>query len=176
MRWVLIIGGVLAGLIVLVVVVGMLRPKGHVASTRARFTHSPDELWATLTDFEHWSEWNPEVKSVQRLPEQNGRTMLDVVGSWGAAATELTVWDPPRRLETQMNAGGFRGAWTYDLAPAPGGGTILTVTERGEVDNPLFRAMMIFHDNHATMIGFHHALAARFGESVEPVKLETAGG
>ena len=176
MRWALIIGGVLAGLMLLVVVVGMLRPKGHIASTRATFAHSPEELWATLSDFDHWAEWNPEVKSVERLPDRNGRTMLNVVGSWGAAATELAIWDPPFRLESRMNAGGFRGSWTYHLAPSPDGGTVLTVTERGEVDNPIFRTMMILRDNHATMIGFHRAIAARLGESVAPVKVEPPAG
>jgi hypothetical protein len=175
MRWVVIILAVLAGIVLLLVVVGLLRPKGHVARTQAKYSHPPDSLWATLADFEHWGEWNPEVKSVTRLPERAGHTMLKVIGTWGEAPTEITVWDPPRRLETQMDAGAFRGGWTYELAVSPEGGTVLTVTERGEVDNPVFRAMMMFHDNHATMLAFHRALAGRLRETVEPVPVAITG-
>jgi uncharacterized protein YndB with AHSA1/START domain len=176
MRWVLIVGGLLAGMVVLVVVVGMLRPKGHVARTQAKYRHTPEEVWTTLTDFAGWPEWNPEVKSVEKLDDRNGHPMLNVTGSWGVAPTELTVWDPPRRLETRMDAGSFGGGWTYELTADAAGGTVLTVTESGEVHNPVFRALMLFHDNHATMMAFHRALAARLGESVEPVKIELPSG
>jgi hypothetical protein len=27
----------------------------------------PDRVWATMTDFEHWPEWNPTVLSIGRL-------------------------------------------------------------------------------------------------------------
>jgi hypothetical protein len=71
-----------------------------------------------------------------------------------------------------MNAGGFRGSWSYELTATPEGGTTLVVTEKGEVDNPVFRAMMIFMDKHATMMAFHRALAARTQDSVTPEKVE----
>jgi uncharacterized protein YndB with AHSA1/START domain len=171
MRWVLIVAALVVGVAVLFLVVGLLRPSRHVASTRATYAQPPDVVWATLSDFARWAEWNPEVKSVERLPDRNGHAMLNVVGSWGAAPTELLVVEPPVRLHTAMDAGSFRGGWRYELAPAPGGGTLLTVTEEGEVLNPVFRAFMIFHDNHATMMAFHHALARRLGGSVEPVKV-----
>ena len=171
MRWLLIVGAVVVGLIVAVVVVGLLRPAGHVAQTQATYAQPPAVVWAALTDFERWPEWNPDVQSVEPLPDRNGHKAMNVIGSWGAAPTELTVVEPPTRLETSMDAGDFSGRWRYELAPSPAGGTVLTVTEEGEVHNPLFRALMIFHDNYATMTAFHHALARRLGGTVEPVRL-----
>jgi hypothetical protein len=150
---------------------GLTRPTTHLARTRALYASSPEVLWATLADFERWPDWNPEVRSVQKLPDRNGRTVLNVVGSWGAAATELAVVDPPRRLRTEMDAGDFAGSWSYELEGAAGGGTFLTVTEEGRVDSPFFRALMLFHDNWATMMAFHRALGARLGEVVEPERL-----
>jgi uncharacterized protein YndB with AHSA1/START domain len=175
MRWLLVGVAVLAGLVLLVVLVGLTRPKSHAARTQAKFEASPDVVWAALSDFDAWAEWNPDVKKVTPLPERNGHRTMNVEGSWGAAVTEVTEWDPARRMVTSMDAGGFRGRWTYDLAPSSDGGTVLTVTEEGEVDNPLFRAMMMFHDNYATMMAYHRALAAKLGESVVPSKIEIQG-
>lgn len=171
MKWLFIGVGVVVLLVVATLIVGMLRPAGHVARTQATYAQPPEAVWAVLADYERWSEWNPEVKTVERLADRGGHTMLNVVGSWGAAPTELVEVDPPRRLATRMDAGSFRGGWSYDLAPAPGGGTVLTVTEEGEVDNPFFRAMMIFHDNYATMMAFHGALATRLGGTVTPERV-----
>ena len=166
MRWVLIVAGVLVGLVLLVVVVGLTRPSHHVAQTRARYDKPPIEVWSVVSDYEKWSAWNPEVKSVTSLPDQNGRRMINVVGSWGTAPTAIAVWNPPSKLRTEMNAGSFSGSWTYEVAPALDGGTLLTITEEGDVGNPIFRAMMIFHDNEATMRSFHEALAKRLNANV----------
>jgi uncharacterized protein YndB with AHSA1/START domain len=173
MRWAVIVLAVALALLVVVFAIGMTRPKGHVARTQAKYTGPPEAVWATLADFERWSEWNPEVKSVERLPDRNGHQWLNVVGTWGDAPTEITVWEPPTRLHTSMDAGSFRGGWSYDLSQTADGGTLLTVTEEGEVQNPIFRAFMLFHDNYATMTSFHRALATRLGEAVTPVKVPT---
>ena len=58
----------------------------------------------------------------------------------------------------------FGGTWSHDLVPS-GTGTTVTITERGEVYNPLFRFMSRFVFGHtATMEGFLGALAVRMGE------------
>jgi hypothetical protein len=172
MRWVLIAVIALVGLIVVVALVGMTQPRNHTASTRAEYAKPPSEVWRVLADYERWSEWNPEIKSVKRLPDRNGHTTIEVAASWGTTPTELTVWDPPSKLRSDMNAGSFSGSWTYELSPTPNGGTVLQITEAGEVGNPLFRAMMMFHDNYETMTSFHHALAKRLGMSVTPARVE----
>ena len=166
MRWILIIGAVLVGLILLIVVVGMTRPSHHVAQTRGKYDKPPMDVWRVVSDYDRWSEWNPEIKSVTPLPEQNGRRMINVVGSWGTAPTVIAAWNPPSKLRTEMDAGSFSGSWSYEMTPTGDGGTLLTITEEGDVGNPIFRAMMIFHDNKATMRSFHAALAKRLGTSV----------
>jgi uncharacterized protein YndB with AHSA1/START domain len=172
MRWILMVVAVLVGLVVLAALIGMTRPKGHVAQTRAKYSQPPEQLWATLTDFEHWSEWNPTAKSVEPLPDQGGRRRMNVTGDWGTVPMEIAVWEPPHRLETWMDAGTFKGSWSYELKGTPDGGTELLVTEKGEVDNPLFRAMMMFMDMHSTMMSFHKGLAARTRDSVTAEKVE----
>jgi uncharacterized protein YndB with AHSA1/START domain len=174
MAWVLRIVVVLGGLVLVVLAIGFMRPKSHTARTRSKLAAAPDVVWAALSDYERWAEWNAEIRNVERLPDRDGRTVLLVEGSWGKAPTTLAVWEPPNRLVTDMGAGGFSGRWTWELSPSSAGGTVLTITEEGVVGNPLFRAMMMLHDNHATMMGYHRALAKRLGEVVEPEKVEVA--
>jgi hypothetical protein len=171
MKWVLRAIVALVLLVVLAWAVGSTRPVSHRARTQARLGHSPEEVWAIIADFERWPEWNGTVKLVERLPDRNGQTILNVVSDWGAAETTITNATAPRLLVTDMDAGDFRGRWIHELDPAPGGGTILTITEEGEVGSPLFRAMMIFHDNHETMLRYHEALALRLGETVSPARV-----
>jgi hypothetical protein len=38
----------------------------------------------------------------------------------------------------------FGGTWTYEVAPAVGGGSTLTITENGEVYNLVFRFISRF--------------------------------
>ncbi len=55
----------------------------------------------------------------------------------------------------------FGGTWTFELAPEAGG-TRLTITERGEIRNPIFRTMSRFVFGYgATMETFLAELRAR---------------
>ncbi len=172
MRWILWTVAVVVGLVAATAIVGLFRPKRHTARTQSQLGKAPDAVWRVLADYEHWSEWQPDVKRVERLADHDGHTMLKMVGGWGDMPTEITVSEPPRRMVTEVDGGAFRGRWTYELEPTASGGSRVTITEEGEVDNPLFRAMMLFHDNYATMFGYHRALGTRLGETVQPVKAD----
>ena len=52
MKWVLIVLGVIVGLILLIGLVGMLIPKAHVASRKARFNQTPETVWDAITDLQ----------------------------------------------------------------------------------------------------------------------------
>ncbi len=47
----------------------------------------------------------------------------------------------------------FGGTWTYEIAPVAGGST-LTITEDGEIYNPIFRVMSRF------VFGYESTMAA----------------
>lgn len=172
MRWLLVVPAVLAVLAALVFVVGLFRPRSHVARTRARFASPAASIWAVISDFERWAEWQPGMKRIERLPERDGLPALITEGEWGEMPMEIEVLEPPRRLVTFVDGGVFRGRWTWELEPAAGGGTVVTLTEEGEIDNPFFRAVMIFHDNYKTMLGVQRALAGRLDETVEAERVE----
>lgn len=170
MKWILIALGLIVGLAVLVLVAGLFRPREHVARTRASFAAAPERVWEIVTDFEWWGEWSPEVEAMEREPDREGRQVWRTPGKWGEMPMEVTAWEPPRRLETHVDGGAFQGRWTYEIE-ADGGGSRVTITERGEVHSPFMRGMMLLHDEHASMRAFLRGLASRLGETAEPVEL-----
>lgn len=181
MKWVLWSLAVVLALAVLAFVIGWLRPAGHVARTEAEYAGQPADLWAVITDFAAWGEWNPEIRSMERLEDRDGRAVWLAKGGWGDLPTEIVRSEPPGdgsatgTLETFVDGGAFQGTWVYELSPSRSG-TRLRITERGEVSNPAFRAMMIFHDNYASMRAFHEALATRLGEEVTVEELAEGDG
>jgi hypothetical protein len=70
---------------------------------------------------------------------------------------------PPRRLVTRVADPDlpYGGTWTFELDPQPAG-TRLTITERGEIYNPIFRVFARFVFGYAaTMERYLDALEAR---------------
>ena len=62
----------------------------------------------------------------------------------------------------------FGGAWTYEIAAAPGG-TAVTITENGDIRNPVMRFLSRFvFGQTSTMDGVLRALGKRHGETVTP--------
>ena len=53
---------------------------------------------------------------------------------------------PPSRFVTKIDDASqpFGGTWTFEIVPVSEGRTRLTITERGEIYNPIFRALARF--------------------------------
>lgn len=169
MKWVLIAIAVVAALVALTAIVGALRPVTHTASHTVVIGAPPDTVWAVIADFARQPEWVPEVTGVERLPDREGRPSYREHFGQFAATTVVTQAEAPARLVKEILPGGpFYGSWTWELAPQ-GAGTRLTITERGTVPNPLFRGMMIFHDETKSARQYAAALAQRLGATIENV-------
>ncbi len=66
----------------------------------------------------------------------------------------------------------YGGTWTYEVEEDAGGSRV-TITEDGEIYNPIFRVVSrFFLGYHATQRSYLRALGAKFGETVEPVRVE----
>lgn len=171
LRWIGILAAALAALVLVVALVGAALPRSHVASRGAHVARPPEEVWRTITDVSEFPRWRPDVSAVEHLPdrEPGGRASWRETGPNGRITYELVETDPPRRLVTRIadDALPFGGSWTYDLAPAPDGGTTVTITEHGDVRNPIFRFMSRFvFGHHATMEAYLKALRGREAAAV----------
>jgi uncharacterized protein YndB with AHSA1/START domain len=161
-RWLSYIGAGVAFLVVATVIAGYLLPVVHVASTEANFRRSPAEVFATIADVRRYAEWRPDVSRVELLSEAP-RMRWREHGSNGAITFELEESAPPSRLRARIADPSlpFGGTWTYEVTPS-GSGTIVRITERGEVYNPIFRVLSRFVFGHtATQQEFLRNLGAK---------------
>lgn len=122
MRWAIGIVITLIAIFALVALVGFFLPVKHEASRTAEFTKPPAVVWALIANPNTYSEW------------------------WAGAdvQTEVVESTPPSRLVTKIvGETAFGGTWTFEIVPAPSGSR-LTITERGEVYNVIFRTLSRF--------------------------------
>ena len=170
MKWVLIVVGSLVAIAALAMVAGLLLPKGHKASKTLRLKRSPAEVWAVITDYAAMTSWRTNLARVERLADQDGKQVWKEVtqDGWELPLADEVV-EAPRRLVRRIEDPKlpFGGNWTYEIEPAAEG-CLITITENGEVSNPLFRLMSRFSDPSATIVQYLGGLAKRFGEEAEP--------
>jgi uncharacterized protein YndB with AHSA1/START domain len=153
MKWILIVLGALVALVVVIVAIGYALPVKHVASRQARLRQPPDKVFAVITNVEEFPAWRPSVKRVELLPAHDGRPRFREIGSDGSILFETDSVVAGKRLVNRIADPSlpFGGRWTYDLAP-DGSGTLLTITENGEVYNPVFRFVSRFIMGHTRTI------------------------
>jgi hypothetical protein len=93
------------------------------------------------------------VALVAMLPPEDGRSRFREIGSYGSVLFETDSVVPGERVVNRIADPSlpFGGRWIYDLAP-DGSGTALTITEEGEVYNPVFRFVSRFIMGHTRTI------------------------
>jgi hypothetical protein len=133
MKIALIVLAVLVATALVITFIGSRLPVAHTASRSALIAQAPADVYA-------------EVRK---------RTAAD-------KAYEIVEDLPPVRLVTRIADKNlpYGGSWTFELAPE-GTGTRVTITENGEVYNPLFRFLSRFVFGHtATMDEYLASLSA----------------
>ncbi|HEY8806668.1 MAG TPA: hypothetical protein VIN70_03685 [Candidatus Limnocylindria bacterium] len=118
-------GGIVYPLAVLAMLVlgafgfGASLPAAHVASRSRRMPARPEIVWGLINDPIATKGWGGDTK------------------------TEVVEQDAPRLLVRKIvGEKAFGGTWTFEIAPEGHDASTLTITERGEVFNPLFRTVM----------------------------------
>lgn len=166
MKWFLGIIAVLAGMLILVIVIGALLPKHHVASREGRYRQPPDVIWKTITDVDAMPAWRAGLKNVKRLSDRNGLPAWVETLNSGVIPLETTASEPRSKLVVRIADPKlpFGGTWTYQIRATPEG-SALRITENGEVYNPVFRFVSRFLLGYtATIDGYLNSLAKKFGE------------
>jgi hypothetical protein len=119
------VGGILSLLATLGVLVlgalgfGTTQPVAHVATRSRKLPARPEIVWGLINDPVATKGWG------------------------GSAKTEVVEQDAPRLLTTKIvGERAFGGTWTFEIAPEGHDASTVTITERGEIYNPLFRTVM----------------------------------
>jgi hypothetical protein len=164
-RWTLWILLALGGLVAIMAAVGAALPKAHTASRTTRVALPPDALYTLLTDVDRYPTWRRDVKQLERLPDRDGKPAWVETMSAGRIPMQFERMERPALLVGRIADPSlpFGGTWTYRISPAAGGSE-LTITEDGEVYNPIFRFMSRFVFGHtATMETFMKHLEVKAG-------------
>jgi hypothetical protein len=161
---------ILAGLIVaigLAALAGAMLPLRHHATRRARFRASPDALYAVLAGP---PDWRTGVKSYGIVSDGPGpRRWWEEDSHRQKITFEQVEARPGERLRVRIAQPGlpFGGTWTFDIAPAPDGGSDLRITEDGEIYNVLFRFMArFFFGYNGSIEQYLRDLGAKFAQAV----------
>ena len=154
MKWIIGLGVGLVGLVAVVVGIGMLLPEKHRASESARFLVGVEQLWEAVTNFGTYPTWRSGISVVERLPDMNGHPVWKEVDSRGEGIAYETLESVPgKRLVRRIADPNlpFGGSWEFIFEATPEGAT-LTITENGEVYNPIYRFVSRFIMGHSKNI------------------------
>lgn len=170
LKWLAIIVGALIGLVVIIWAVGMMLPQSHVATASLALQQPADSVWGAVREIGAYPEWWSNANSVSRDTDRAGEVWVLEDPRGGQLPIEVVESEPPLRLVTRITEDEslpFGGTWTYEIEPGANGVT-LTVTEAGEVYNPIFRFFSRFVFGHYTTIeSYLEDLAGHFGAAPE---------
>jgi uncharacterized protein YndB with AHSA1/START domain len=153
----------------IVAIVGSRLPVGHVA-TRSAVIDAPTEIvFSAMTDFASAPSWRPGLKSVVVSADSaSGHQRVVEDSETGKMTMEVEQLVPPTRFVTRIVDKGlpYGGAWAHALE-AQGNSTKVTITEHGEVYNPIFRFISRYIMGHTgTMDTYLTDLGRKFGTEV----------
>ena len=161
-RWVIFTVLLAVGVVALVAGIGWLLPKAHTASRTAQYAAAPEAVFAAISDVGQYASWRSDVTSVELLPSDDG-TVFRETGSSGQTTYRIETLVPPARMVSRIADPSlpFGGSWTFDVVATAGGGSALTITEDGEVYNPIFRFISHFFMSPTTGIELFQTDLAR---------------
>lgn len=172
MKIVLVVAGVIAVVIAAVVVMGARLPQRHFATRTAVFKANQERLFALVAGAQNW---RPDVQSSE-LIEQDGKTFERETSKHGETILyALEGSRPPfaiqRRIATKNLP--YGGTWYIALERVnegdPDSGTMVRITEDGEVYNPFFRFVSKYIIGEtATQDAYLKAMGKAAGENVQP--------
>lgn len=172
-RWLILVAGVIAALILVVLIGGLMLPEGHQASRTLVTKQSPQAIWDAINDHASEPQWRSDVTSVVSLGERSGKPVWQENYKDGNKVTLITTESrPPGRMVRELTDldGPFSGRWEIDIAPTPEGSNV-KITEIGRVSNPIFRFVSKYIIGHTTfMERYLKGLAGKFGEQAQLIE------
>lgn len=143
MKFVIVAIGALACQMCLIFLVGSLLPKSHTVSRSAAFKATSEQLFALIDGPQ---TWRSNVSKYELLNSADGRRQWRETDRHGKSILyEAVERHPPLLLRTEIATKNlqYAGTWTFKLQPREAM-TLVTITEHGEVYNPVFRFVSKF--------------------------------
>lgn len=158
MKIAFILLGVIVAAIALVIVIGSLLPTKHIATRTATLMAAPSDLFRLISGPQ---DWRTDLREYKFFDQEN-RHMVRETDKRGQTITyEIVQSQPPTLLKRTIadKSLPFGGSWTWNIKPASEGSSV-TITEDGEVYNPIFRFVSRFVIGHTRTIDNYLAMLA----------------
>lgn len=142
-----------ATVLIAVAAIGAALPKNHEVSRSVKLAVPVAKVYEVVSDVEAAPSWRKDIQRIEVLGFVGGRKRFREYGSAGNVTYEIVEDRQAERFVTRIvdDDLGYSGSWTYSFEPRSGG-TLLTITERGEVSNVMFRFLSRFVFGHSTTI------------------------
>lgn len=128
---------------------GLSVPAEHHVAVRTHVDVPPNEVQSLLVDFPRRPEWRPYVTRIGRVDDTpQGQPVWRELDRGGDRFDFTVVAVGPGEVvlaTARPDDIGIRATWTWTIAPE-NGGTAITLTEDGAVDNPFFRGYWALAD------------------------------
>lgn len=109
---------------------------------------APEAVWAVMTNLEGFADAISGIESVERLDDgsgfQVGTKWRETRTMFGRTATEVmwvTEFDPGHRYVVEANSHGAEYRTKQSVAPADGGGSLLTMAFSGKAVSTMAKVM-----------------------------------
>ncbi|MFZ5669553.1 MAG: SRPBCC family protein [Pseudomonadota bacterium] len=138
--------------------------------TEALIPAPPDKVWAVLTDFSRYHEWNPLNIAAEGQPVAGGRirtTFLNPArpGTTITQTVRLTTFEPHRALAWTGRAPLlWRGRHHFTLEPVPEGSRLLHGEDMGGLIAMTFSDRQLEEDFRPHYVRVNEALAKRVAQ------------
>ncbi len=164
---------VLVGLVLVVTAIGAFLPRDHVAVRQVAIDRPAEELWAVITDFGAASSWRPEIERCEQMPDVNGHEVWKETSDGMEIPYETAELVAPNHLVRRIadDELPFGGTWTIELSPSDSTNpqrTLVEITERGFVPNPLWRFFSVVVFGHTDNLDRYLTnLGKKFGQEIK---------
>lgn len=154
MRYVLIAIAVLVLVVLVVGGIGWSLPQHHRVTVERDYRATPAALFALISDVRAFPSWRRDVKAVELLPEEGSHLRWRERTKNGAITYVAERMVPNELLVARIADTNlaFGGSWTYELKSGGSDRTTLSITEDGDVYNPIFRFVSCYLIGQSTTI------------------------
>jgi uncharacterized protein YndB with AHSA1/START domain len=110
-----------------------------VARTEIEIDSPPESVWAVLTDFDRWPEWNTDVKSMSFSGPVTVGSQFRWRAGPGTIASTIVQVESPRRIVWLGKTLGIKAVHAWTLEPRAGGTLVRTEESYDGLVARLFR-------------------------------------
>ncbi len=153
MYWILFVMGLIASIVIALIAGGLATPRAHTVSKSALLPASVDEVWHTIRTVSAYATWRSDLEDVELVDTEHAQVRWRELSTRRSMLLGIVTDDAPRTLVVRILDDDlpFSGEWEWALREE-GASTHVTITERGEIGNPIFRLIGTYFIGHTKTI------------------------